>query len=60
MFVPVQPFQLRLMFAGKVGAYPTEVPVRCSTLGLLPSLINIRLGWKGLTKTNTLDCYKNL
>ncbi len=31
-----KPFQLNLMFADKVGAYPSEAPFRCSTLGQAP------------------------
>jgi hypothetical protein len=27
-----------LMFAGKAGAYPSEAPFRCSTLGWVPVL----------------------
>ncbi len=27
-----KPFQISLMFASKAGAYPNEVPFRCSTL----------------------------
>ena len=33
MFVPGKPFQPSLIFAGKAGAYPSEAPCRCSTLG---------------------------
>jgi len=40
------------MFEGKVGAYPSEVPSRKSTLRDLPA--NIRLSWKGLQGSNTL------
>ncbi len=32
LFVPGKPFQTSLKFAGKVGAYPSEAPFRCSTL----------------------------
>jgi hypothetical protein len=32
-FVPGKPFQPSLMFAGKAGAYPSEVPFNYSTLG---------------------------
>jgi hypothetical protein len=37
-FVPGKPFQPSLMFAGKVGAYPSEAPLSCSTLGWAPGL----------------------
>ncbi len=36
VFVPGKPFQPSLMFASKVGAYPSETP----TLGSAPSLIH--------------------
>ncbi len=32
MFVLGKLFQLNLMFAGKVGAYPSEAPFKCFTL----------------------------
>jgi hypothetical protein len=55
------PFQPSLMFAGKAGAYSSEAPFRCSTLGYpLASPTNKRLGWKGLLGTNTLAYYENL
>ncbi len=38
MFVPGKPFQPCLMFAGMAGAYLSEVPFRCSTLGWAPCL----------------------
>ncbi len=47
------------MFEGKARAYPSEAPFRCSTLGLLASPTNTRLGWKGFPKTNTLAYYEN-
>jgi hypothetical protein len=48
------------MSAGEAGAYPSEAPFRCSTLGSLLALpTNIRLGWKGLPGTNALAYYKN-
>jgi len=43
------------MFAGKVGAYPSE-SLQGRPLAL-PT--NIRLGWKGLPRTNTLAYYEN-
>jgi len=33
VFVPGKPFKPSLIFAGKAGAYPSEAPFRCSTLG---------------------------
>jgi hypothetical protein len=33
VFAPGKPFQPSLMFAGKVGACPSEEPSRFSTLG---------------------------
>ncbi len=63
MYVPGKPFQPSLMFAGKAGAYPSEAPFRCSSLGSYPRLwalpTNIRLGWNGLKGTNTLAYYEN-
>jgi len=42
------------MFAGKAGAYPSEGPFMCSTLGSAPGLTHkVRLGWKGLPGTIT-------
>ncbi len=35
MFIPGKPFQTGLVFAGKAGDYQSEVPFRCSTLGLV-------------------------
>ncbi len=58
MFVPGKSFQPSLMFAGKAGAYPSE---GASLLGrLLASPTNLRLGWKGLPRTNTLAYYESL
>jgi hypothetical protein len=36
--VPGKSFQPRLMFAGKVRAYQSEAPFRCSFLGKAPGL----------------------
>ncbi len=33
VFVTSKPFQPILMFSGKAGAYLSEAPLRCSTLG---------------------------
>jgi len=30
---PGKPLQPSLMFVGKAGAYPSEAPFKCSTLG---------------------------
>jgi hypothetical protein len=38
MFVPGKPFQPSVMFVSKTGSYPSEVPFKCSTLGLAPGL----------------------
>jgi hypothetical protein len=55
VFVPVKPFQPSIIFAGKAGAYPSEVPFR-----LLASPTNIILHWKSLPETKTLVFfYKN-
>ncbi len=51
MLVPNKPFQPNPMFRDKGGA---------PLLGRLLSLpTNIRLGWKGLSKTSTLADYKH-
>jgi hypothetical protein len=49
------------MFASKAGTYPFEAAFKVlhsTPLQALPT--NIRLGWKGLPVTNTLDCYEHL
>ncbi len=46
-----------LMFPSKAGAYPSEVPCRCSTIGDSPAF---GLGWRRLSGTNTLAYYINL
>jgi hypothetical protein len=33
VIVPGRIFELGLMFAGKAGAYPCDVPLTCTTLG---------------------------
>jgi len=43
----------QVIFVGKAGGYPSE------NGRLLASPTNIRLGWKGLPRTNTLVYYKN-
>ncbi len=42
VFVPCKAFQTSLIFAYKAGAYTSEAPFRCSTLGKDPGL-TIRL-----------------
>ena len=60
-FDPDRPFQPGLMFVNKIGAYGNEAPFRFSTVGHAPVVsTNIRLGWKGLSVTNTLAYYKHL
>ncbi len=54
MFVTVSQLKLRVIFAGKAGAYPSGTPYG-TPLKALPE--NIRLGWKWLTEANTLDYY---
>jgi hypothetical protein len=42
------------------GAYPIVEHLKGTTLGLAPFLpTNIRLGWKGFPKTNTLAYYEH-
>jgi hypothetical protein len=50
-FVPDKPFQPSLKFAGKARA-PPPVDQLKGTAG------NIRLGWKGLPRSNALVYYK--
>ncbi len=38
MFVPGKPFQPSITVAGKAGAYPSEAPIRFSSIGLAPGL----------------------
>ncbi len=55
MFDPDKPLQPSLMFAGKVGAHPSEgAPLKGR---LLVWLINIRLGWKGLQYYSFLQIF---
>jgi len=50
-----RPFQGSLMFFSKARAFLSEVSYRCFLKGKLLALAsNIRLGWKGLSETNTL------
>jgi hypothetical protein len=49
------------MFLGKAGAYLSEAPFSCSTLGYATtSPANNKLGWNGWPGTNALAYYKNL
>jgi hypothetical protein len=45
------------MFGGTAGAYPREGAPLYGRLQASPT--NIRLGWKGLQRTNTLAYYEN-
>jgi hypothetical protein len=48
------------MFASKAGAYPREALSGAPLEGRFLALpANIRLGWKGLSVTNTLAYYKH-
>jgi hypothetical protein len=38
VFAHGKPFQDSIVFASKAGAYPSETPFRCSTLGQTPGL----------------------
>jgi hypothetical protein len=61
VFVLGKPFQPGLMFAAKTGAYPNEIPFRCSTLGQAPGLThNITISREDLPGTNTLAYYKKI
>ncbi len=57
VFVFDKTFQPCLIFVGKAGAYLSSAPVK-GTLLSLPNII--RLGWKGLSGTNTLAYYKHM
>jgi hypothetical protein len=41
----------------RIGAYPRAGYVK--DVPLMPSTVNIRLGWKGMPGTNTLAHYEN-
>jgi hypothetical protein len=51
VFVPCEPFQDDTVFAGKVGACPSETPFRCSNLESAPCLVHKQ--WKGLPRVIT-------
>ncbi len=57
MFALGKHLQPSLMFAGKAGAYPIEA--LHSRVGSWRHPTNMILGWKGLSRTNTLAYYKN-
>ncbi len=40
VLAPGRPFQPRLMLLSKAGAYSSEVPFRCSTLGEAPQALD--------------------
>ncbi len=49
------PFQPNLMFGGKDTAYPGVEHLKGASLSYVRALLkNIRLGWKGMPRTNTL------
>jgi len=56
MIVHNKPFDHSLLFSSKVGAYPSEVPFRYSTLKHTPG---IRLDYKGLPGTNSLVYFEH-
>ncbi len=61
MFVPGKPFQPSLMFAGNARTLPRVEHLKVASLGwplALPA--NIRLGWKGLPRTNKPSYYEYL
>ncbi len=65
MFVPCKPFQPNLMFAGKVRAYLSGAPFRCSTQGQAKQIKNgLAYGinkCQSVTKTYTCGlCYKHI
>ncbi len=62
MFVPGRPFQARLIFVSKAGAFPSEALLRCSTLGLSPGLTHkhqTRLEKPPRDNTNLLLTFAN-
>jgi hypothetical protein len=52
IMIPGKPFLPSLMFVGKARAYPSDA----TKAPALPA--NIRLGWKGLPRTNALAYYQ--
>jgi len=59
VFVPDKPVQPSLLFAGKTGAYPSEEPLRCSTLGYVPDLTQTLDKAGKACQGQTLAYYKN-
>jgi hypothetical protein len=60
VFVPSEPSKPSLMLEGKAGAYLSEAPFMCSTLGKTPGITqNIKIGWKSLLVTKSLVYYEN-
>jgi hypothetical protein len=58
---PGRPLQPSPMFVSKAGAYPSVEQQKSASLGKEPALpVNIRLGWKVPTGTNTLAYYVHL
>ncbi len=48
------------MFVGTPGVYPIVDHLKGASLGWAPALpANIKQGWKGLPRTNTLAYYEN-
>ncbi len=61
MFVPGKPFQPSLILWVRLESTRVKQLPGAPLLGrLLASPTNVRLGWKGLPRTNTLAYYKNL
>ncbi len=58
MSVPGKLFQPSLMFAGMVGAYPSDAPFQALD-DIKLFFILIRLGMKSLSGTNTLAYFEN-
>jgi len=58
VFASVKPFQPLLVFAGKARSLPySGAPERFFTWVGPALLAKIRLGWKGLSGTNSVDYY---
>ncbi len=61
MFALGKPLQDCIVFGSKAGAYLSEAPFICSTLGqALAFQTNTRLGRKGLSGANNLAYYEKL
>jgi hypothetical protein len=60
VFIPVKPFQMNLMYVGKVRSLPLSGAPERDFIGMGASLPeNIKLGWKSSPGTNTLAYYQN-